>query len=149
MACVGNTTEKYCTVVINDCYGGFTLSDEAEVYYKKLKGHDPEYGINCRFAFDPILAKVVDELGEKASAWASKLVVIYVLEEFINSVTVTEYDGLEKLMFNGSRYAFDKSKKIVNSELSSDEKIEQLKKLYSSKIVTYDEEYSDNIRNLL
>ena len=77
-------------VVINNNYGGFCLSDKALDLYKQMAGVDYDLYKQCRH--DPILVKVVEELGEKASDECSCLIV----EEIQgNKYLIEEYDGME------------------------------------------------------
>jgi hypothetical protein len=80
-------------VVINSCYGGFSLSKEA---YDFIGINWDGYGF--RFSNDrtnDALIRCVEELGDKASGIHSKLKVITIpddIEWFID-----EYDGLESV----------------------------------------------------
>lgn len=91
--------------VINCCYGGFGISEEA---YNWLKEHNiNEEFISKYMNFDrgfrygyggprhhPFLIQCVEELGEKASGWLSDLKVV----EFEgNLYRINEYDGYESI----------------------------------------------------
>lgn len=64
-------------VVINGCYGGFGLSEEALKLYRERSGNvdidsfDIEYGVAYRN--DPILVAIVEELGECANGMFASL----------------------------------------------------------------------------
>ena len=78
-------------VVINRCYGGYGLSEEA---YKKL-GVEFD-GIHHAFANDrtnPLLLALIDEMGSKADRWFSCLEVVEIPDNV--DFTIEEYDGLE------------------------------------------------------
>lgn len=99
-------------IVYNACYGGFSLSDEAIELYLDLKGlkytKTPDlwgshYTVEGDSDFynrdidraDPILAQVVETLGEKADGDCAKLEI-----EDIPAGTlyrITEYDGYESI----------------------------------------------------
>ena len=84
-------------VVINACYGGFGLSDEAlDLYcsYKNIPESDELYYWDIE-RHDPDLIRVVEELGPKASTNFSKLVIEEVEEE---CYFISEYDGLESVV---------------------------------------------------
>ena len=80
-------------VVINGCYGGYSLSDEA-LAYLGIPGDN-------RYAYDddrtnPKLVECVEKLGEAAShGLGSSLYVV----EVPNDVkwTITDYDGVEQV----------------------------------------------------
>jgi len=109
-------------VVINACFGGFGLSDEAlelllqkkgieyesqprkvsfgcEVYEYYVKGHlgDGNYLISS-YDFggersDPDLVAVVEEMGDQANGFASELRVVEIPDDV--QWYIHEYDGLE------------------------------------------------------
>lgn len=105
-------------VVINSCYGGFGLSDEAMVCYFDLKGWDIEIeDTGCslgRYAYyvldgdtreyfcssdidrsDKILVEVVELLGEKANGDFSKLKIVDIPDDI--EWDIVEYDGREHI----------------------------------------------------
>ena len=80
-------------VVINGCYGGFSLSDEALAYLGIPGG--------SRYAYDddranPKLVECVEKLGEAAShGFGSHLYVVEVPDDV--KWTITDYDGMEQV----------------------------------------------------
>lgn len=78
-------------VVINDCYGGFGLSDLAQERLREL-GWQPEDEFNIE-RDDPRLIQVVEELGTLASARFASLTVIEIPDDA--DWYVDEYDGAE------------------------------------------------------
>lgn len=101
-------------VVINSCYGGFSLSREAVLlaremtsdprwYRACIKGDKYDDGEICSYDYgyvyvprhDPILVRVVEELGEKASGQTAKLVVERISS---NKYRIEEYDGFETVI---------------------------------------------------
>ena len=86
--------------VINQCYGGFSLSEEAEERLASSGDVDwREY--QCRTS--PMLIDVIEELGaERAGTWLSNLVIVDIAEgQFWR---IDEYDGYESIEY------FDESK---------------------------------------
>jgi hypothetical protein len=107
-------------VVINRCYGGFGLSDEAVMRYAQLKGINLVMDTSCEKVFggatfyidgvkdddhyfsyydlsndrsDPILVQVVEELGDTVNGFASELKIVDVPDGV--EWTIEEYDGME------------------------------------------------------
>jgi hypothetical protein len=97
-------------ICINVCYGGFNLSDKAVDRYAELKGlslSKEDYGLYISYKDingskfipdkinrdDPILIRVVEELGTKANGKFAKLEIV----EIPNDVNwcIEEYDGNE------------------------------------------------------
>ena len=83
-------------VVINRCFGGFGLSDEAMQLYAAKKGiklegfYDWEISRN-----DPVLVEVVEHLGEAANDWATDLKVVEIPEGV--DWYIEDYDGVEHI----------------------------------------------------
>jgi hypothetical protein len=99
-------------IVYNACYGGFGLSDEAVEMYLTLKGFKftrtvcswgSNFSVEGWESFyysdierdDPVLAQVVEALGEKASGPCAKLEI----EDLPKGTLyrITEYDGFESV----------------------------------------------------
>lgn len=103
------------TVVYNACYGGFSLSLDAQKLYLEKKGHTPQLHVgrgswdthwyinepNDFYDFkidraDPILADVVRELGELSNGSCAKLVVCELPKG--TAYKIDEYDGFESVV---------------------------------------------------
>jgi hypothetical protein len=82
-------------IVINACFGGFSLSEEA---YKELglelDGFGFEYRENDRRT-DEELVRVVEKLGDKASGRLAKLKVVQVPDDV--EWEIDDYDGYESV----------------------------------------------------
>ena len=81
-------------VVINTCFGGFGLSDEALARYNELADTKLEtyYGIERN---DPFLVQVVEELGAKANDTFADLKIVDIPDDV--EWYIHEYDGLESV----------------------------------------------------
>jgi hypothetical protein len=81
-------------IVINDCYGGFGLSDRALAEYKKLAGITAEDFYDRDISRDdPYLVKVVKEMGMSANGKFSNLKIVEIPADV--EWLVQEYDGAE------------------------------------------------------
>lgn len=90
-------------IVVNTCYGGFGLSDEAVELYKELGGQIsiPHNDINGERYFDyykitrndPVLVQVVEQLGSLANDRYAELTVVEVPDDA--NWYIAEYDGNE------------------------------------------------------
>ena len=81
-------------IVINDCYGGFSLSESALVKYKDLAGiTDPDFYSRDIERDDPYLVKIVKELGSAANGPHANLKIVEVPADV--DWIVSEYDGAE------------------------------------------------------
>ena len=109
-------------VVINDCFGGYGLSEEA---YKFLGLTWDRYGYayeNYTDRCDPKLVECVETLGEKASGSCANLVVKE-YDETKFSYWISDYDGAETL------YLEPIVRKSVIRSMSHDEIIDYLESL--------------------
>jgi hypothetical protein len=82
-------------IVVNRCYGGFGLSEEA---YKELGLKWDKYGYaynEYEKRTDPKLIACVEKLGEKANGELAKLEIV----EIPNNIdwTIESYDGVETI----------------------------------------------------
>ena len=94
-------------VVINNCYGGFSISEKAVERLKELKkakGWDvSELTTHTDYderipRHDEDLVKVVEELGPKASGICASVKLVYPIYR------IEEYDGLESIKYPNSDY---------------------------------------------
>ena len=81
-------------IVINGCYGGFCISDDALKYYNKLSGKSLNTCSNIP-RHDPFLVQVVEEMGKNADRDVSALVVLDIDED---KYYIEEYDGKEYII---------------------------------------------------
>lgn len=83
-------------IVINRCYGGFSLSKKANRRYRELAGIDPDDDDFWDFEIkrdDPYLVRVVEELGQEADGDFAELKIVEVPSEV--EWQLEEYDGIE------------------------------------------------------
>ena len=84
-------------VVINNCWGGFGLSDAALKRYNELANADLLYPYDIE-RNDPILVQVVEEMGEDANGDYSELKIVEIPDDV--SWHIHEYDGMESIHEN-------------------------------------------------
>jgi hypothetical protein len=81
-------------VVINDCHGGFGLSEDAITRYMELTGQiERDFHHRDIPRDDPYLVQVVRELGDLASGCHAKLKIVEIPGDV--SWHIAEYDGSE------------------------------------------------------
>jgi len=81
-------------VVINRCYGGFGLSEDALTEFKNRKGiTDSDFWELDIDRDDPVLVQLVEEMGEAVDSRYSELKVVDIPDDV--EWTIMEYDGLE------------------------------------------------------
>lgn len=80
-------------VAINNCWGGFSLSDAAVALWKEKTGEEIYSHPLCS-RDDPTLIKVIEELGvEKASGGLARISIVEVPDDV--AWHIHEYDGME------------------------------------------------------
>lgn len=94
-------------VVINDKYGGFSLSEKAKELYLALSsgdlhasayfvtGENEKRWLDCRSIArdDPLLVQVVEQLGREAGSRHAKLEIVEIPRDV--DFVIQEYDGAE------------------------------------------------------
>lgn len=76
-------------IVINTCFGGFGISQEAENLMISY-GVDPKKGYSRD---NEVLVRVVEELGKQANCWFSDLKIVQIPDKV--KWQIEEYDGNE------------------------------------------------------
>lgn len=79
-------------IVINQCHGGFGLSDEAMERYQKETGSDDASDWSIE-RDDPTLVRIVEEMGSNAWGRYSELKVVEVPDGVL--WMIQDYDGME------------------------------------------------------
>ena len=83
-------------VVINQCFGGFGLSDEAELMFAVAKGMDPrDVNVWEIQRDDTALVQVVEQMGVGANGNHSRLKVVEIPADV--QWEIAEYDGVEHI----------------------------------------------------
>ena len=80
-------------VVINACFGGFSLSDKAFIEYEKRKGTKLPTNGRSLHRDDPILIEVVETLGKDSWGACAELTVVEIPDDV--EWEIAEYDGKE------------------------------------------------------
>ena len=81
-------------IVINNCYGGFGLSDQAELRYKEMAGiKDPDWYGREIPRDDPYLVQIVRDMGMSANGAHADLKIVEVPGDV--DWQIEEYDGNE------------------------------------------------------
>ena len=81
-------------IVINDCYGGFSLSDRARREYCRMAGIELSEFLDSEVARDdPYLVKIVKDLGMGANGSCANLKVVEIPGDV--DWQIEEYDGAE------------------------------------------------------
>lgn len=91
-------------IVINTCFGGFSISDAAVAEYFRLTGKEiTNYGHNFNEEDDfwtverndPALVEIVEQMGERADGDAARLKVVEIPEGI--DWYISDYDGVEHI----------------------------------------------------
>ena len=131
------SSEEVTHILINRCYGGFDISDEAlELYKQYLVQNDPLAKTDPEFfciydclRHDPILVKVYDELGENFNPKYTRVRKITIPKRYENYYVITEYDGDEKCNIDYNRYKIDQISQVLSNEMNNDDKIKKINEI--------------------
>ena len=87
-------------IVINKCFGGFGLSDDAIDLYKILTGTPPAEDVyEWEIPRDnAILVQIVEQLGERANSRYGELAIVEIPDDV--EWHIHEYDGMEHVAEN-------------------------------------------------
>ena len=80
-------------LVVNNCYGRFGLSPKAQERYWGLKGKKEFARSETIERHDPVLVRVVEEMGKAADGWRARLTVIEIPDGV--DYVIRDYDGME------------------------------------------------------
>lgn len=80
-------------IIINNCYGGFNISNEALALYTEREGTTKFNNIRSFERNDPILVEIVEQLGKAANGLFSNLKVVEIPDDV--KWQIQEYDGNE------------------------------------------------------
>lgn len=134
-------------IVINKCYGGYGLSNEAvELYLTKknipivpnpayaskyfkyyIVGDDERFSDRSIFRTDPVIIEVIKELGKKANGSNAELEIVSIPDGC--DYYIDEYDGIESI-----ETWFELTEQDLLDGISP-ERLIQLKSAHSIKIV--------------
>jgi|LauGreDrversion4_1035100.scaffolds.fasta_scaffold03142_8 hypothetical protein len=124
--------EEEIEVLYNDCYGKWEISNKAKELYalRKMNNNNNK----CRRRSDPILIQIYNELGDNFDCKSSKTSIEKIPKKYENYYFISEYDGLETVEIDYTKYQLDilkqKIKEILEeNSINNDEKINQFKNL--------------------
>ena len=117
-------------ILYNACYGGWGISNKAmELYKLKTNNFDNYYPRRN----DTILIEIYKELGDEFDEKHSKTLIEKIPKQYENFYYISEYDGLETVKINYTKYELYNLKKnikeILEKNIDNDEKINQLKNI--------------------
>jgi len=98
-------------IVLNVCYGGFGLSQEAQDAYRHRTGTDFDECEGPRD--DPALVAVVKELGTRADGLFAKLKIVHIPAQYARFYSIREYDGHESVRILYDAYKICSAKRML------------------------------------
>lgn len=101
---------KNMKVVINTCFGGFSLSEKALKLYCESGGDEKEIlcaGRNIN-RHDHLLINVVEKLGSEAAGRCAQLEIINIPDKYSTCYRINEYDGLEDVAYDFQKLIAEK-----------------------------------------
>lgn len=130
-----HNNEEEIEVLLNDCYGGWRISNKANKLYTLRKTNTNNSNNYIRKRSDPILIQIYKELGDEFDGGEhSKTGIEKIPKKYENHYYISEYDGLETVEIDYTKYELDNLKQKIkeileNNIIDNDEKINQFKKI--------------------
>jgi len=130
---ISQEKEEEIEVLFNDCYGSWQISNKANKLYTLRKTENSNNYVRKRN--DPILIKIYKELGDEFDRGThSKTGIEKIPKKYEKYYYISEYDGLEKVEIDYTKYELDNLKQKIkeileNNSIDNDEKINQLTKM--------------------
>lgn len=114
-------------IVINDCFGGFTLPPTASTSVNLSR--DESYYLQNRH--DPQLVKVVENMNTEDNHWCSRLKVV----EWPDGLPykIADYDGLESVTLDIQKFLDKHREEFASSETPLNNDLVNLHKFYNKK----------------
>jgi len=127
-----NDNNEEIEVLYNNCYGHWAMSEKAKELYTSRKTKSSNNYIRRRS--DPILIQIYHELGDDFDEEHSKTCIEKIPKKYENYYFISEYDGLEQVEIDYTKYELDHLKQslkeiLENESMDNDEKINQFKKM--------------------
>jgi TRAP-type mannitol/chloroaromatic compound transport system substrate-binding protein len=128
-----NNNEEEIEVLYNSKYGHWKISNKASELYALRRIKDSNYYLRKRS--DPILIQIYKELGDEFDDKKySNTKIEKIPKKFECYYFISEYDGLETVEIDFTKYELDNLKKNIkeileNNSIDNDEKINKLKKM--------------------
>jgi hypothetical protein len=85
-------------VVINRCFGGFSLSKEALQWLKEKGLEIYKYSDGRGDRCNPLVVECVETLGKRADGACAKLKVVDIPFSGLEGWEIDDYDGMEKIV---------------------------------------------------
>jgi len=124
--------EEEIEILYNATYGGWTISDKAMELYSLRKTESSNNYVRKRI--NPILIQIYKELSDEFDGKYSKTLIQKIPKKYEKHYYISEYDGLETVDIDYTKYELDNLKKNIkeileNNNIDNDKKINQIKKM--------------------
>jgi hypothetical protein len=97
-------------IVVNNCFGGFTLSDWAIEQLATRGKEFVNYCISNEERMDPDLLALVQNHPDKVSGSCSSLGIDYFETKYMGCIEIDEYDGSESIKIKYDKYMLDQER---------------------------------------
>ena len=140
-------------VLVNCCYGGFGMSNEAIMLYCQLKNlSQDEFSEFSVSRHDPVLVQCFKMLNEKFDSTMSKTGIQYIPARFENYYTLHDNDGCETVVILHNEYDMDHYPEdtdtfdiLLNSCYGGFSPSDKARELYCQKKLELDPSFQDTV----
>ncbi len=134
-AFLSNSSETI-DVLYNNCYGGYSVSDEAKKLYKEYTDND--YGklnYEREERHCPYIIKVFETLGSKKFGDSYSQIELHKIPIYMEYYySIHEYDGMEGVEIQSKWFKYDMIQFVIKSEMSDTQKVEIVKMIIDKPI---------------
>ena len=131
-------------IMLNVCFGGFGLSDEAmDEYRKQCPGKEDidDYTIDRH---DPVMVNIVKEIGTRSAGSAfAEIRLVSIPSQYVKYYSIHEYDGRESVAIHYNKYKINSAKEILQDQtLTKSDKLARLSAILYADLEDYTHTYS-------
>ena len=123
-------------VMINECYGGFSVSNSAINEYRK---RCPEKEAVCNYDVDrddAVMIQIFKEMGERANGKHAQIKLQQIPARYARHYSIGEYDGLEHVVIHYNAYKIHAAKEILSDKnLTKSEKLTRISTVLNADLV--------------
>jgi hypothetical protein len=115
-------------IMLNVCYGGFGLSNEAmEEYRRRCPGKD-DVEDDSIDRHDSVMVNIVKEIGTRSAGAAfAEIRLVSIPSQYVKYYSINEYDGNESVTIHYNRYKINSAKETLQDPtLTKSDKLERL-----------------------
>ena len=127
--------EPQLEIMVNTCYGGFSISEAAMDEYRRRCPDRQEFEYYHIDRHDPVMVEIVKELGTRANGLVAQIELRRIPALYAGHYSIGEYDGMENVVIHRNTYKVDATRAILlNRALTKSEKLARVSAVLNTDI---------------